>query len=131
MMKLKNNVSVRGLEHFDNEFDLAGIKSFECLKVDYVKPQKIVSSSPFCHGVLVQVSMSTSSQKTSMKKVADLHFLTLSSTRCGTHRPQPYQASSGSIRLPRWSLYDRVGLQFDFVFWVDAVFLHGPSAGAA
>ena len=33
MMKLKNNVSVRDFEHFDNE-------------IDYVKPQKIVSSSP-------------------------------------------------------------------------------------
>ena len=46
MMKLKNNVSVRDFEHFDNEIDLAGLKSFECLEVDYVKPQKIVSSSP-------------------------------------------------------------------------------------
>ena len=40
-------LSRRHLEHFDNEFDLAGLKSFECLEVDYVKPQKIVSSSPF------------------------------------------------------------------------------------
>ena len=46
MMKLKNNVSVRDFEHFDNEIELAGLKSFECLEVDYVKPQKIVSSSP-------------------------------------------------------------------------------------
>ena len=47
MVKLKNNVSVRDFEHFDNEIELAGLKSFECLEVDYVKPhQKIVSSSP-------------------------------------------------------------------------------------
>ena len=46
MMKLKNNVSVRDFEHFYNEIDLAGLKSFECLEVDNVKPQKIVSSSP-------------------------------------------------------------------------------------
>ena len=39
-------LSRRHLEHFDNEFDLAGLKSFGCLEVDYVKPQKIVSSSP-------------------------------------------------------------------------------------
>ena len=46
MMKLKHNVSVRDFEHFDNEIDLSGLKSFEFLEVDYVKPQKIVSSSP-------------------------------------------------------------------------------------
>ena len=40
-------LSRRHLEHFDNEFDLAGPKSFGCLEVDYVKPLKIVSSSPF------------------------------------------------------------------------------------
>ena len=40
-------LSRRHLEHFDNEFDLAGLKSFGCLEVDYVKPQKFVSSSPF------------------------------------------------------------------------------------
>ena len=40
-------LSQRHLEHSDNEFDLAGLKSFECLEVDYVKLQKIVSSSPF------------------------------------------------------------------------------------
>ena len=40
-------LSRRHLEHFDIEFDLAGLKSFGCLEVDYVKPQKIVSSSPF------------------------------------------------------------------------------------
>ena len=43
------------------------------------------------------------------EKVADLHFLAPSSTLFGTHRLHPYQASSGSIRLPRWSLCDRVG----------------------
>ena len=40
-------LSQRHLEHSDNEFDLAGLKSFGCLEVDYVKPQKFVSSSPF------------------------------------------------------------------------------------
>ena len=45
------------------------------------------------------------------EKVADLHFLALSSSRCGTHRPHPFLASSGSIRLPRWSPCDRVGFR--------------------
>ena len=45
------------------------------------------------------------------EKVADLHFLALSNTRCGTHGPHPYQASSGSICLPRWSPCDRVGFR--------------------
>ena len=45
------------------------------------------------------------------EKVADLHFLALSSTRCRTHCPHPYQASSGSIRLPRWSPCDRAGFR--------------------
>ena len=40
-------LSRRHLEHFDNEVDLAGLKSFGCLEVNYVKPQKFVSSSPF------------------------------------------------------------------------------------
>ena len=43
------------------------------------------------------------------EKVADLHFLAPSSSLCGTHRLHPYQASSGPIRLPRWSPCDRVG----------------------
>ena len=64
------------------------------------------------------------------EKVADLHFLALSNTRCGTHCPHPYQASSGSIRLPRLSPCDRVGFRPTAKFWVDVVFLHGPSAGA-
>ena len=45
------------------------------------------------------------------ENVADLHFLAISKTRCGTHCPHPYQASSGSIRLPRWSPCDRVGFR--------------------
>ena len=44
-----------------------------------------------------------------VEKVADLHFLALSSSRCGTHRPHPFQASSGSFRLPRWSPCDHFG----------------------
>ena len=31
------------------------------------------------------------------EKLADLDFLGLSRSRCGTHRPHPFQASSGSM----------------------------------
>ena len=46
------------------------VRDFEQLvnEIDYVKPQKTVSSSPIGHGVIVLVSMSTSSQRTSMRK---------------------------------------------------------------
>ena len=64
MMKLKNNVSVRGLEHFDNEFDLAGLKSFE---------GRLRQASE--DRLFLLVSMSTSSQKTSMRKSRTCTFL--------------------------------------------------------
>ena len=44
--KLKNIAFVRDFEHFDNEIDLAGLKGWEDIEVDDVKPQEIVSSLP-------------------------------------------------------------------------------------
>ena len=44
--KLKNIAFVRDFEHFDNEFDLAGLKCWEDMEVVNVKPQEIVSSLP-------------------------------------------------------------------------------------
>ena len=64
---------------------------------------------PVGHGVIVLVSMSTSSQRTSMRKSRTctfLHFPILGAELTGPH---PFQASSGSIRLPRLSPCDRVG----------------------
>ena len=44
--KLKNIAFVRDFEHFDNEIDFSGLKGWEDIEVDNVKPQEIVSSSP-------------------------------------------------------------------------------------
>ena len=42
--KLKNIAFVRDFEHFDNEFDFSGLKGWEDIEVDNVKPQGTVSS---------------------------------------------------------------------------------------
>ena len=45
--KLKNIAFVRDVEHFDNEIDFfSGLKGWEDIEVDNVKPQEIVSSLP-------------------------------------------------------------------------------------
>ena len=44
--KFKNIAFVRDFEHFDNEIDFSGLKGWEDIEVDNVKPQEIVSSSP-------------------------------------------------------------------------------------
>ena len=44
--KLKNTAFFRDFEHFDNEIDFSGLKGWEDMEVDNVKPQEIVSSLP-------------------------------------------------------------------------------------
>ena len=44
--KLKNVAFVRDFEHFDNEIDFSGLKGWEDIEVDNVKPQDIASSLP-------------------------------------------------------------------------------------
>ena len=44
--KLKNIAFVRDFEHFDNEIDFSGLKGWEDIEVDNVKPQETVSSLP-------------------------------------------------------------------------------------
>ena len=41
--KLKNIAFVRDFEHFDNEIEFSGVKGWEDIEVDNVKPQEIVS----------------------------------------------------------------------------------------
>ena len=109
-------LSRRHLEHFDNEFDLAGLKKLWMLGGRLRQASEVRLVLRICHGVFVLASMFTSGQKDLVEKVAYLHFLSLSSSRCGTHRPHPFQASSGSFRLPRWSPCDHFWLHADCGF---------------
>ena len=45
--KDKYNPIVGNIGHFDNEIDLIGLEGLEGMKVDNIKPEKIVSSSQF------------------------------------------------------------------------------------
>ena len=56
MKKLKNNALVGNTGHFDNEIDLAGWEGLEGMKVDNIKPQKIVIVSPVGHGEIMLAS---------------------------------------------------------------------------
>ena len=47
MKKLEDNAFVGNSGHSDNKIELAGSEGLESMKVGNIKPQKIVSSSPF------------------------------------------------------------------------------------
>ena len=46
MSMMKNSAFVGNTGHFDNEIDMADPEGWEGMKVDNIKPQEIVSSSP-------------------------------------------------------------------------------------
>merc|ERR1712038_873684 len=53
MKKMKNNVIVGNIGHFDNEIDMAGIEGFPGIKVENIKPQVDRFVFPDGHGVIV------------------------------------------------------------------------------
>ena len=69
--KLKNIAFVRDFEHFDNEIDLAGVKGWEDMEVDNVKPQDGV----ILLGFMSTMTMSTLGRRTSMRKFRNCTFL--------------------------------------------------------
>merc|ERR1712019_322808 len=56
MKKMKNNAIVGNIGHFDNEIDMAGLKSSEGIKVENIKPQVDRFVFPDGHGVIVLAS---------------------------------------------------------------------------
>ena len=46
MKKAMNKAIVRDFGHLDGAIDLACLEGLECLEIDDLKPQKIVSSPP-------------------------------------------------------------------------------------
>merc|ERR1711918_43791 len=56
MKKMKNNAIVGNIGHFDNEIDMAGLESFEGIKVDNIKPQVDRFVFPDGHGVIMLAS---------------------------------------------------------------------------
>ena len=46
MEKMVHKATVRDFGHFDSAIDLACLEGLEGMKVDNIKPQKFVSSSP-------------------------------------------------------------------------------------
>ena len=95
----------------DSEFDFAGLKVFEGMKVDNIKPEKIVSSSPLGHSAQNDVYFLP---KELVEKVAKLHFLTLNA------EPNvPTQTQTRFYRCQWLSVLRKV------------VFLHGPDSGPA
>ena len=65
----------------DNEFVFAGLEGLEGLKVDNIKPEKTVSSSPFDHSAQNDVYLLP---KELYSKVPKLHFLTLNFRTSGS-----------------------------------------------
>merc|ERR1712186_287885 len=53
MKKMKNNVIVGNIGHFDNEIEMAGLEGFPGIKVENIKPQVDRFVFPDGHGVIV------------------------------------------------------------------------------
>ena len=56
MKKMKNNAIVGNIGHFDNEIDMAGLESFQGIKVENIKAQVDRYIFPDGHGIIVLAS---------------------------------------------------------------------------